>query len=230
MKPSLDLGPYCLRYHGAEFSSPAVVHLGFGLEWASPAGAQRIPLLSRRPLDSLKQPRLESILFPVSQLSFSVECPEYQILEGPQGPFAPLESLLVALYRRFDVHRSIFEVLAEIASSIPLPGTVTKPVLANGLLTQEAEARGFRLNMVVHCDDQVLAQIAWKPRDNEYRFHVASCEFGPNNREGKWIKPRVIGASELLSGELRQIAQGPPCSILSAAGESLVGTGVGNAA
>ena len=226
MKPTIYLGPYCLRCHGAEFSSPGVVPLGFGLEWANPAGAKRIPLFRHPPRNASDHLRLESILFPLDRLPFSMKCPQYHLIQGSQSGFAQFESLLVGLYRRFDVRRSICEVLAEIASSIPLPGSVGKPVLANGLLTQEAEARGFRLNMAVRCDDQVLAQIAWKPRDNEYRFHVASFEFGPSNREGKWIKPRVIGVSELLSGELRQFAQGPPCSILSAAGKSLVGTGV----
>jgi hypothetical protein len=226
MKTKVTLGPYFLPRHASRQHASAISPLGFCLEWATPGYAKTIPLFYRRDPKLGDRIRLAGILFPISQLPFSLKCPSHHIVQEVDESFAPMESLLVGLYKRFDVRRSIFEVLAEIVSRIPLHGSVTEPILTRGLLLDELEERGFRLNALFHSADAKIAEIAWQAPQIDYRFHVCSCAFAPDSEQVRWIKPSIIGTSQLLFDELQQIARGPAATILAPAGKLFTRVGV----
>lgn len=226
MKTKVTLGPYFLPCHASRDCSSGIVPLGFGLEWATPGYSKTIPLFCRREPKLRNRIRLERILFPISQLPFSLECPSHQIIQEADEPFAPMESLLVGLYKRFDVRRSIFEALAEIASLVPLHGSVAQPILRRGLLLDQIEQRGFRLNALFHDAEATIAEITWQAPQNGYRFHVCLCAYAPNSDEGEWMKSSIIAVSQLLSDELQQISQGAPAAILAPAGKLFTRAGV----
>ena len=152
-----------------------------------------------------------------------MECPEYQVVTTPRGLFLPVESLLFQLHQVYEVQRSIFSVLGDLALLVPLHGTVSKPILTKGLLVAEAEQRGFRLNTLLRTDNKLVAEIVWAPSDQTYRFHVCLCSFPDGSPEpGTWVEPGMIGISQLLRGALRHMIPGPPASLLSAAGSSIL--------
>jgi hypothetical protein len=116
--------------------------------------------------------------------------------------------------------------LSELTSRVQLHGPISRPALTAGLLIPTVENHGFRLNKLLEEGERVFAEIAWQPPNVEYRFHVGSCTFVVSNPAGEWIKPRVIGVSGLLSDELGKIAEGPPSSLFSASGTSLLKMGL----
>jgi hypothetical protein len=94
------------------------------------------------------------------------------------------------------------------------------------LLASEAERRGFRLNTLLFSSRQLVADIAWQPPGEHYRFHVCLCAFGSGHDKGVWLKPGLIGVSHLLLDELRRTVQGPPAAFFSPEGVRLLSTKV----
>ena len=222
MKPSIVLGPHLVRTPKPAMSPPDIAPLGFAIEWASPVGARRILLFRHSPAHAPNRLRLENLVVAANQLPFDVECPEYQRVGTRKKIFVPLESLLLSLYRTHDVARPVCDLLRELASCVQLHSTVTSPILTTGLLANAIEERGFRLNTLVPSSCQLIADIAWNPPGADHRFHVCLCAFGASQEDGEWMKPGLIGVSQLLSDELRQIIQGPPAALFSPEGVRLL--------
>lgn len=223
---ALTLAPFFNEAPPSDSGCKEIVPLQMQVEWASPKAAVVIPLFRYRPQPSTDKLRLEHIVVSSAQLPFEVECSPYHAVESPSGVFLPLEGLLSALYARHRIGRSIFALLEELAGLVPLYGSVRHPIATPGLLVPQVESRGFILNTVVHGDGRLFVEIGWKPRSQEYVFHVGLCAFNDADVEyghpGVWIRPGVIGVAQLLSRELRQLISGEPRRLLTPAGLKLL--------
>lgn len=226
MKPQIVLGPYLLPGKTTETAKCGLVPLGITLEWATTSNAVCIPLYRYCPPHCTQRTRLEHIVLPVDRLAIPIECPHDHTVTSKQGAFVPLEAVLLGLYRNYQIERSVFAVLGELAALVRLHGTVSKPIPGSGFLNPKAEERGFRLNTVIRASSRLVGEIVWEPPTQNYRFHVCLCSFGTGGQpgKGKWVKSSVVGVSLLLHDELRRICSDPPISPLASAGVLLLST------
>ena len=218
------LGPFFSTAPALALSCPDVVSLPLQLEWASADKANQIPVfINRRGRTHATGPlRLEHLVFPRNLLPLDLECSSYQVLHTPISVFLPLEALLVELYRRFDVGRSILQVLTELASLVPLESPTRRPVSGEGLLVAAAESAGFRLNTVISDGIRLYPEICWQVPGHATRFHACLCVFEGDQKtglgQGIWQPPGLIGVAPLLAYELHRVAPGAPRAVFSATG------------
>ena len=211
-------GPTTLTSTNHTGVSPLRLHI----EWAGPNTFGQIPLFRRDSGQTGGTMRLEELVFDRKELPFDLECFEYQVTRIPHAVFLPLDSLLAALYGRFDVRRSVCQVLSELASTVLLNYPVRRLITVHGLLAPEVEAAGFRLNTVLREGRSIFANIAWQADSRASRFHTCVCKFemsktgAPN--EGTWQPVVIPGVAQLLTGELRQLSPSAPRKLFSPAG------------
>jgi len=208
-KPKITLGPFCITVTQMETTSAPMSPLGLAIEWSNSGQAINIPLFRRVLPSGSERIRFEHILFRDADLPCDLDCLDYQAIDSPGGAFLALDALFATLYRSCVVSRPIYAVLSELSAVVPLRRTVTNPISLKGLLTAEAEARGFRLNSVFQASGLIYAQIGWEEQGGSTRFHVCTTAFRtkPNGRldEGRWVARRDVGVSEVLSDELHRL-------------------------
>ena len=219
---SFSIGPFFTRLQQETSDRGLVAPLGAQIEWASPETAAQIPVFQLRCTDGREQLTLERVVVESRQIPFEAECSRCDLIETSSGTFVPLESLLVGLYRRHSVCRSIFHVLTEFGALAPLehPG---RPLSANlGLLIPEAEHQGFVLSTVVADERAVYAELGWRPSQQDYVFHTCICAFNRTSiatlGAGQWTPAGKVGVGQLLAQELRRGFPGPPSGLLTEAG------------
>ena len=187
------------------------------MEWSNSKQAISIPLFRQVVLHAPDRIRLEHIFFRRGDLPCDVECLDYQAIVTSEGTILPLDSLLLALYRNCVISRTIFQLLNELATVVPLSNSLTSPIPTKGLLATEAEARGFRLNAVFQELGLIYAQIAWEAECSPTRFHVCTAAFRSKPcqslDEGKWIAQQDVGVSQVLSDELHRLVPGKPYNL-----------------
>jgi len=155
-------------------------------------------------------------------LPFDIYCPEFETIDTPLGSFLPLEALLVATYEEFEVSRGVFTVLTELASLVPLYGSVCRPQQTDGLLVPGTESAGFRLNSIIPVSGRLYVDIGWQSPGQKYVFHTCICAFRPLPQgridTGCWESHAVIGVARLLARELRRRVPGSPAKMFSSSG------------
>ena len=220
------LGPYFVGRLQTKLSETGVSPLKLTMEWATPAKSYAIHLFRNRSVSLQDRTRLEHLVFPEQELSCDIEYQEWKATRTQNGLFLPLDALLGALYGPGNTARPIFETLSELASAVQLDLLLNHSVQASGMLTPEAEARGFRLNAVFPDSDQVHVQLAWQPADNTNRFHVCLANFsttpGGELNAGEWTPERETGVCRALAVELHKSVAGPPRGLLSESGRILI--------
>lgn len=223
MKSQILFGPYLVATPPQSASGPVVKPLGLAIEWATPKKAPRIALFRRQ-----EQPdgptRLEHILVDVENLPFAVSCPECHVIETSVSIFVPLESLLFRLYQTHVGACSIFELLRSLAKRVQIYNRVSTPLNQTGLLIPKAEERGFLLNTCLDGPLGTIAEIAWRASEGTDPFHVCLCKRiaqGPC-AEVEWVNNEMVGVSELLGDELRQILPVTPANLFSPRGLDLL--------
>lgn len=225
---TLTIGPLFTGHSVSVAESVTIAPLGFQVEWAGADEMAAIPLYRYRPKHTSNRLRLDRIVFAVERLPFALDCSEYQVVETARGTYLPLEGLLSQLYAKFQVSRSIFVVLAELAELMPLSGSVRHPIGRAGLLIPQVEKKGFLLNSVFREGDRVVAEIGWRPPFQEYVFHTCLCEFGCRKTgggdTGVWKPTSLTGVHQPLSRELRRLAPGAPDTLLTSAGRYFLQT------
>jgi hypothetical protein len=226
-KPTITLGPFFMPAHVAQPENSQIVSLNLVMEWSNSNQAMRIPLFRRLLPYAPNRLQLEHIVFRHCDLPCDMECQEYQAIETPEGSFLPLDGLLAALYVSCEISRPAFQALNDLASALPLDGTLTNTIATKGLLASEAEARGFRLNAVFQESEMIYAHIAWEPESRSTRFHVCLATFQPGHTlklgAAKWMVQREIGVSKILAEELHRLVPGNPTDLLSEAGVHFLG-------
>jgi hypothetical protein len=222
----LTLGPFITTAYVSAPSFAELVALGLQLEWANEYAASKIPLFRRCLRNASGPVRLEHLLFARNELPLDLECPEHQVVETTGGTFLPMEALMSALYTLYVVNRSILQVLAELASVVPLHCPIRHPIMRHGLLVPQAEAAGFRLNTVIREGSRVYAGIGWQPAGHSNRFHAGVCMFKPNHNgemdDGTWQKAGVIGVASLLARELYDRISGTPLDCFTPTGLAIL--------
>ena len=218
----ITLGPFFTAGQPSPQVNAQISALRLAMEWSNSNHATSIPLFRSILPYAPDRTRLEHILFRTSDLPCDIECLLYQAIDTPEGTFIPLDALLLALYRNSLISRTIFQLLNELAAVVPLRNSVTSPISTKGLLSTEAEARGFRLNAAFEEAGLIYAQIGWEAECSPTRFHVCAAVFRskPNLSldEGKWIAQQDVGASQILSDELHRLVPGKPSNLLKKAG------------
>lgn len=218
----LIFGPFFSTAPAEAISCRDVAALPLQLEWASADSAQRVCLFinQRDRAHSTGPLRLEHLLFREHQLPIDLECSSYQTVKTAVGVFLPIEALIAALYRRFDVDRPVCQVLTELVSVVPLDYSPRVPALRDGLLIPSAEAKGFRFHTAVRTGSSLYVEIAWQVPHHATRFHTCLCRFEVNDREvlneGTWVAPGLVGIAPLLAKELHRVAPGSPKCLFSA--------------
>jgi hypothetical protein len=230
MRTPLTFGPYFISACGAPSGAHTVnqvVPLGVSLEWAHAHAAVSIPLFRHRPRHAPGRLRLENVVFKRGELPFGLQCSQYQVVETPfDDTFLPAEALLVALYAKYEVGRSILSVLAELASLVPLYNSVQFPLAGEGLLVPQAQRNGFRLNSIIRERGQIHTDIGWRPAGQDYVFHTCLCTFrcahAGSNDPGQWKAHSVIGVAQLLACELHRLVPGLPEKLFTPVGRHLL--------
>lgn len=195
------------------------------MEWATSTKSYAIHLFRNHPVSFQDRTRLEHLVFPEQELPCNIEYQEWKVARTLNGLFLPLDALLAALYGPGNSARPIFETLSELASGVQFD-RLDNSIHTSGMLTPEAEARGFRLNAVFPDSDQVHVQLAWQPADNTNRFHVCLANFSttPTGQlnAGEWTPERETGVCKALAAELHKLVAGPPRRLLSESGRILI--------
>lgn len=224
----LLLGPFFCPSISKAVNHVGFLPLGLQLEWAGPDSAAQIPLFRQSADRGSKSMRLEQLLFDRKELPFDLECPEYQVMRSSDGILLPLESLLAALYDRFEIYRSVSRVLSELASLVSLHHPVRRPITACGLLSPKAETAGFRLNTILREGRIIYANIAWQTQTGFSRFHACVCKFQQDENgalnDGVWQPATIPGVAPLLRRELRRLEPGAPERLFSAPGKTFLKT------
>jgi len=219
---SVTLGPFFTTANSSEPVSEQIVPLNLAIEWSSPHEARRLLLFRHRPPYCPDRIRLEQIVFRRSDLPCDMECQAYQAIDTPAGIFLPLEALLAALYRSCEIARPLRDLLNELVAVVPIYNRGIGQIRTEGLLTPEAEARGFRLNTFFQESELIYAQLGWESKSQSTRFHVclATFQWHPDRRlnHGSWVTPREVGVSQILADELHRLVRGNPTALLSEAG------------
>ena len=223
---TLTIGPFLTAEQASNSANSKIVPLGFQLEWATALQAVAIPVFRHVTEHAPNRLRLQNVVFASAQLPFDLECSEPQVVDTPNGTYLPLEALLSQLYSSYEVGRSIFAVLTELAELMPLSGSVRRPIAAPGLLIPEAEQKGFVLNSVVRNGKQIFAEIGWRPPNQGYVFHTCICDFAhgqaQNGDEGTWKPTCLTGVHQPLARELRVLAPGKPGTLFTPYGLRVV--------
>jgi hypothetical protein len=218
----LTIGPY---FH-ADFSyqqkpGELAVPLNLAIEWATSQGACRIPLF-RAPWATPPKLGLHHVVFRRSDLPCDMECSADEPIEN----FLSLDALLLAIYKHWQILRSPFDVLNELATSLPLSNHGTKVIYDTGLLHPDIEARGFRLNTCFKEPEHSLVQIGWESTNARTRFHTCVLAFkldaAGSTVFAEWIPNLESGICQLLDAELRRLAPSDPRQILTDAGRQLL--------
>lgn len=225
---TLTIGPLFTGHAAPVPQSATVAPIGLQVEWAGANEMAAIPLYCYRPKHAPRRLRLEHIMFAAERLPFALECSDYQVIETAQGTYLPLEALLSGLYAKYQVGRSIFVVLAELAELVSLSGSVRHPIARPGLLIPQLEQKGFLLNSVFRDGQRIVAEIGWRSPHQEYLFHTCLCEFGCRNighgNTGAWKPTSLIGVHQPLARELHRLAPGTPDTLLTSAGRDFLQT------
>jgi hypothetical protein len=206
---TLVIGPYFSHIHAETAASGQVVPLGIQMEWATTDAAVTIPIFRARRNNGPDRLTLERIVVSSCQLPFYVECARYHVIETSAGLFLPLEALLAGLYEEHRACRSIFQVLTELGTLVPL-GHPSRPLSASlELLNPEAERQGFVLSAVVADESGVYAEIGWRPPQQSYVFHTCICAFNRTLAgtpgQGRWQQAGTSGVGQVLSRELQRV-------------------------
>lgn len=195
-----------------------VVPLKVALEWADSSVGVSMPLFRLPISDGRKFLRLDDVVFRRRDLFCDMMCPTWQVPPGSQ--FLPLDPLLARLVIDGATARSIFDILRELSSVLPLACNRADRINAENLLVTDLEARGFRLNLCISEKASLYAQIAWQAEAN-VRFHAATAAFHSTRfvqrKPAEWLTVANTGVSQLLARELRQLA-GDPVELFSPAG------------
>ncbi len=190
-----------------------LIPLGIQIECASPLHAIRIPLFRHRREYAPDQLRFEDVVFPCEQLPFDLACPAIQVVEVAGGTYLPLDALLGALYAKWQITRSVFSVLAEFASSVPLVVKMSRrPSDTRWRLPVKAEDHGFRVQDVIQDGESIYVEIGWRPPDCEYMFHTCICQYRlrtDGTIQSICRRPAgIIGVGQLLERELNSLVPG----------------------
>ena len=225
---TLTIGPLLTGHPVPVPEGVTVAPIGLQVEWASAHEMAAIPLCRYRPGYASNRIRLEHIVIAAERLPFALECSEHQVVETALGVYLPLEALLSELYARYQVGRSIFVVLAELAELMPLSGSVRHPIARPGLLIPQVEQKGFVLNSVFRERERIVSEIGWRPPHQEYVFHTCLCEFGCRNigdgNKGVWKPTSLIGVHQPLARELHRLVPGAPGTLLTCIGRDFLET------
>ncbi len=223
---TLRIGPLFTSCSSPQLADARITPLGLQMEWATARKGTAIPLFRRISQHAPNRLRLEHIVFASDRLPFDLECSEHYVVETRLGVYLPAEALLAELYSRFQVTRSVFGVLSELAGLVALSGSVRCPIATPGLLIPQAERKGFVLNSVTGQGDRVFAEIGWRPSVQRYVFHTCVCEFvcSPVGHydAGIWRAPTLIGVHGPLLLELRHLVCGNPDTMFTPSGRSLI--------
>lgn len=219
----LRIGPF---FTGMSLHAPArrneAPSLGVQIEWADEHVGAAIWLFRRRLKYAPKRLRFEDVIFPASEVPFDFACSEYQVVETRLGTFLPLDALLAALFTRYQLARSVFAILDELASLVPLEARANYSEDAGGFLMPEVESKGFKLQNVIRDGDRLYAEIGWRPCGRRYAFHTSICQFqytaDGRIHGGQWKPHGVIGVAQLLARELRRLVPGGPENLFSLQG------------
>jgi hypothetical protein len=208
---NLVIGPFLVPAPmRCAFDCREVTPLEIQLECANHLQAIKIPLFRYRPSFAPDRFRAEDVVFAATELPFKLECSELQIVKAADQTFLPVGALLEALYARWQVQRSIFAILTELASNIPLEAAISRcPADAQWHLVAPAEEHGFRVRHIIQDRDRIYVEIGWRPPTSAYVFHTCVRQFrclaGGDIRAVRWAPSGLGGISLLLERELKHL-------------------------
>jgi hypothetical protein len=225
-KPDVPFGPFFVRNHNAEHSINGIEPLGVALELATPQSALRFPVYRNTESGEYWQHDTTGIVMEGALAPFEIGYPPAFAVETELGIFIPVESMLVALYKQFQVYRPIMDVLSDLREMIDFPKSKR---LEREPLVAVAHDRGFVTSGIMSYGRRVFVDIDWippqdrSPNSRGMRVATAGIDFRPlpdgSLGRGKWCRPKDFFARALLFGELRGSIRRDPIELFTEAGQ-----------
>jgi len=226
---SPDLGPFFSPAKPQPHPGRRVHDLGIQMQWGRPQHTAR---LYRNIRDWAPQIfDFDCVVIHEDDARGSFEYQALMARKTRVGTFYPLTAYMQAQYAGRAMSRNIFAALAELDPLMPPERHVTEmeildlcrtlgkakprppepqPESPTGLLAENLEVRGFRLDGSVTCDGRVTLNISWFSRPGGHPCFVGILELRPTEGgiAGRWRLPGPRGVNHLLRREFEQMCDG----------------------